>query len=215
VLLDTDVILFLVDASEWKKEDDWVLQKLQDSATEKPVILVLNKMDLLANKTELLPLIDRLQAKFPFVGIVPISALAAENTDHLENEIIKLLPAGELIFPDDQLTDKSMRFLAAEIIREKLIQQTEEELPYTTAVEIEQFEEKEKIVEISAVIWVERQGQKVIIIGARGSRLKKVGIQARRDIEKLVDKKVFLRLWVKVKADWTDDERALKNLGYE
>lgn len=213
VLLDVDVIVFMIDADSWHSEDELVLKKLEQ--TDKPVILAINKVDLLKDKTELLLLIDKLKNKLNFSQIVPISALENENTHTLEEQIAKLLPAGPQLFPEDQITDKSVRFQVAEIIREKLIRATEEELPYTTTVEIEQFKEEEKLTEISAVIWVERQGQKIIIIGKKGAGLKKVGTQARKEIEKLLDKKVFLRLWVKVKADWTDDERALRGLGYE
>lgn len=213
VVTDTDVVVFVVDAGSWRSEDDLVLEKLKN--TEKPVILAINKIDLLQDKAELLPIIEKLQTKYPFKDIVPISALDDENTQTLEKVIANLLPEGPQIYPEDEYTDKSVRFQAAEIIREKLIRVTEEELPYTTAVEIEQFVEGEKLVEIGAVIWVERQGQKIIIIGKKGARLKKVGIQARRELETLLGMKVFLRLWVKVKENWTDDERALRNLGYE
>lgn len=213
VLLDADVIVFMIEADYWHREDDLVLRKLQTS--DKPVILVINKIDLLKNKAELLPLIDKLKAKMNFADIVPLSALDANNVAALEKSIANLLPAGPQLFPEDQLTDKSQRFQIAELIREKVILATEQELPYTTTVEIEQLEPKDKFTEISAVIWVERQGQKVIIIGKGGAKLKKIGIQARRDIEKLIGNKVYLRLWVKVKEQWTDDERALRSLGYE
>jgi GTPase len=213
VILDADVIVFMIDATSWRSEDDLVLTKLQE--TEKPVILVVNKVDLLDDKAELLPTIDKLKDKYHFTHIIPISALNAENTKHLEDEIAKLLPEGPQLFPEEQVTDRSARFQIAEIIREKLIQVTEEELPYTTTVEIEQFEQGEKLTEIGAVIWVERQGQKIIVIGKKGAKLKKVGIQSRREIEKLVGAKVFLRLWVKVKENWTDDDKALRSLGYE
>ncbi len=213
VVQDADVIVFMVDATSWRQEDEMVLTKLQEST--KPVILVINKIDLLENKADLLPLIAKLKDKFNFAHIMPISAIKAEHTHELEEEIAKLLPEGPQLFPEDQVTDKNIRFQAAEIIREKLIMATEEELPYATTVEIEQFEQSEKLTEIGAVIWVERPGQKVIIIGKGGARLKKVGIQARRDIEKLVNQKVFLRLWVKIKENWTDDDKALRGLGYE
>lgn len=213
VILDADVIIFMIDATSWRGEDEDALKKLQDA--DKPVILVINKIDLLDDKAKILPLIDKLKDKYHFTHIIPISALEELNTEDLQNEIAKLLPAGPQLFPDDQITDKSLRFQAAEIVREKLIQCTEEELPYTTTVEIEEFKEGEKLTEIGAVIWVERQGQKVIIIGKKGARLKKVGMQARREIEKLVGHKVFLRLWVKVKENWTDDDKALRSLGYE
>jgi len=213
VILDADVIVFMIDAISWRGEDEMVLKKLQ--AADKPVILAINKVDLLKDKAELLPLIDKLKDKFHFTHIIPLSALNVESTKPLEEEITKLLPEGAPLFPEDQITDKSIRFQIAEIIREKLIQTTEEELPYTTTVEIEQFQQDEKLTEIGAIIWVERQGQKVIIIGKKGARLKKVGIQARREIEKLLGHKVFLRLWVKVKEHWTDDDKALRSLGYE
>lgn len=213
VILDADVIVFMVDATSWRNEDELVLKKLTE--VDKPIILVINKIDLLNDKAELLPIINKLKEKLNFTHIVPISALDADNTSSLEEEIVKLLPEGPQLFPEGQITDKSIRFQVAEIIREKLILATEEELPYTTAVEIEEFKQDEKLIEIGAVIWVERQGQKVIIIGKKGAKLKKIGTQARREIEALVGTKVFLRLWVKIKEHWTDDDRALKSLGYE
>ncbi|OGT38109.1 MAG: GTPase Era [Gammaproteobacteria bacterium RIFCSPHIGHO2_12_FULL_37_14] len=213
VLLDADIIIFMINAMGWQDEDELVLKKLKNIT--KPVILVINKIDLLKDKTQLLPMIDQLQKRYPFVHVIPISALKADKVTSLENEIIHLLPAGPQLYPEDQLTDKSVRFQIAEIIREKIIQALEEELPYVTTVEIEQFKQESKLTEISAIIWVERQGQKIIIIGKQGAQLKKIGTQARRDIEKLLGQKIFLRLWVKVKERWTDDERALKSLGYE
>ncbi|OGT60683.1 MAG: GTPase Era [Gammaproteobacteria bacterium RIFCSPHIGHO2_12_FULL_45_12] len=213
VMFDADVIVLMVDATQWKSEDELVVKALKQ--TDKPIILAINKMDLLAEKAAVLPLIEKLKNKLPFAGIVPISAKKALNTHALQHDIIQLLPEGPLLFPVDQLTDKSIRFQAAEIIREKLICSTEDELPYTTAVAIEAFTQDEKITEISAVIWVERPGQKAIIIGKKGDHLKKVGMAARRDLEKLVKGKVFLRLWVKVKEHWTDDEKSLRGLGYE
>lgn len=213
VLLDADVIIFVTDVTVWRAEDQEVLKTLQ--TLDRPVVLVLNKIDLLNEKGELLPVIANMQTKMDFAAIIPVSALDEENTGTLENEIIKLLPEGPQLFPEDQLTDKSERFQIAEMIREKVIWATDEELPYTTAVEIEEFKQTEKLTEISAVIWVERQGQKVIVIGKKGARLKKIGIQARRDIERLLGGKVFLRLWVKIKENWTDDERVLRTLGYE
>lgn len=213
VILDADVIVFVIDATSWRGEDDLVVKKLKE--TDKPIILVINKLDLLNDKAELLPVIEKLKDKLNFVHIVPISALEGENTDALEKEIANLLPAGGELFPQEQVTDKSIRFQIAEIIREKLIQETEEELPYSTTVEIEQFQEEEKLTEIGAIIWVERPGQKIIVIGKKGAKLKKVGTQARKEIEKLIGKKVFLRLWVKIKEHWTDDDKALRSLGYD
>ncbi len=213
VIHDADVIVWMIDAIRFRKEDEEVLKKLE--AVAKPVILVINKIDLLNDKNELLPFIAELQNKFPFTHIIPISAINATNTTRLENEIAKLLPSGPLLFPDDQVTDKSLRFQLAEIIREKLIQVTSEELPYATTVEIENFQQTKKLTEISAIIWVERQGQKIIVIGKKGAKLKKIGTEARVEMEKRLNGKVLLHLWVKVKADWTDDERAMKSLGYE
>lgn len=213
VIQDADVIVFIIDATYWHREDDLVLQALKD--TQKPIILAINKIDLVKDKSQLLPLIDKIKSKIDFKFIMPISALTGENTEVLETEISKLLPESAALFPEDQITDKSIRFQVAEIIREKLIKATEQELPYTTSVEIEQFVEGEKLTEIGAVIWVERPGQKIIVIGQGGSKLKKIGTAARREIEQLLETKVFLRLWVKVKAHWTDDDKALRGLGYQ
>lgn len=213
VIADADAIVFMIEASVWNREDETVLKKIKE--TDKPVILVMNKIDLLKDKSELLHTIDKLKNKHTFIHIIPISARDKENIDLLEKEISQLLPVGPALFPEDQVTDKTIRFQVAEIIREKLIQATEQELPYTTSVEIEKFEQQEKLTEISAIIWVERHGQKVIVIGKGGALLKKIGMKARREIETLLSTKVFLRLWVKVKADWRDDEKALRSLGYE
>jgi GTP-binding protein Era len=212
-LHDADVIVFMIDATSWRSEDDMVLKKLKH--VDKPVILVINKIDLVKDKAELLPTIDKLKEIYPFKHIVPISALDADNLTTLEHEIASLLPDGPQLYPDDQITDKSVRFQVAEIIREKIIMMTEEELPYAVTVEVEDFKQEGNLTEVSAVIWVERPGQKAIIIGKKGAALKKVGIQSRREIETLVGTKVFVRLWVKIKVNWTDDDRALKGLGYE
>lgn len=213
ILFDADIIIFMIEATAWREEDELVLKKLQK--VDKPIILVINKIDLLNDKQQILPLIERLKDKLKFAHIIPVSAKEEENINSLEEEVIALLPQGPLLFPEDQITDKSTRFQITEIIREKLIQMTEQEVPYTTSVEIEQLNENEKLTEISAIIWVERPGQKIIVIGKKGARLKKIGSAARREIEKLLNGKVFLRLWVKVKDRWTDDERALKSLGYQ
>lgn len=213
VIPDADVIIFMMDANAWHSEDAFVLKKLNH--IDKPVILVMNKIDLLKNKTALLPLMDSLKNQFQFASIIPMSALQAKNISKLQQEVITLLPEGPPLFPEDQVTDKSLRFLIAEIIREKLIQATEQELPYATTVHIESLEQGDALTDISAIIWVERPGQKIIIIGKEGERLKKVGTAARREIQKLLNGKVFLRLWVKVKENWSDDEKALRSLGYE
>lgn len=212
-LVDVDVVLMVVDRTAWTENDERVLSHLVDC--EAPVILVVNKVDLVREKKELLPHLESLERKADFAAIVPLSALRRQNIDALEGEIVKRLPQAVAMFPDDQITDKSMRFLAAEIVREKIMRQLGDELPYATAVEIEEFVEDKGVLHISALILVERRGQKLILIGEGGSRLRSIGSEARRDMEKLFDGKVMLRLWVKIKAGWSDDDRALKSLGYD
>lgn len=208
-----DVILFVVDGMNWTEEDEQVLERLKVNA-KAPVILVINKMDKLADKEVMLPHIETLAAQFDYANVLPISARKGVNVDQLEAEIKKLMPEGELIFPEDQLTDRSSRFLAAELVREKLFRHLGQELPYSITVEIEQFDDEKKLFRIGAVIYVERSGQKAIVIGKSGELLKSVGKDARLEMESLFGKKVFLRLWVKVREGWGDNERMLKNLGY-
>ncbi|MBE0439598.1 MAG: GTPase Era [Gammaproteobacteria bacterium] len=210
---DVDVILFVVDGMNWTDEDDKVLERLKTSA-KAPVILVINKMDKLADKEVMLPHIEKLSSKYDFNTVFPISARRGINIEQLEHAIEKLMPEGELIFPEDQLTDRSSRFLAAEIVREKLFRHLGQELPYSITVEIEQFDDENGLFRIGAVIYVERDGQKSIVIGKKGELLKSVGKDARIEMEKLFGCKVFLRLWVKVREGWGDNERMLKNLGY-
>jgi GTPase len=209
---DVDLILFLIDRDRWTEEDDLVLQQLENAAC--PVILVINKIDRVADKKSILPLIEKLSAKRKFAEIVPISALRGHSRDELENLISKYLPEGIHHFPEDQITDRTERFLAAELVREKIMRQLGEEVPYAMTVEIEEFKVSPRLIEISALILVERAGQKKIIIGEGGSRLRQIGTEARKDMEKAFDSKVMLRLWVKVKSGWSDDERALRSLGY-
>ena len=208
-----EVILFVVDGMNWTEEDEQVLERLKASATA-PVILVINKMDKLADKDVMLPHIEKLAAQFNYANVLPISARKGVNLDQLEAEIKKLMPEGELIFPEDQLTDRSSRFLAAELVREKLFRHLGQELPYSITVEIEQFDDEKNLYRIGAVVYVERSGQKAIVIGKGGELLKSVGKDARLEMESLFGKKVFLRLWVKVREGWGDNERMLKNLGY-
>lgn len=212
VLNDVDLVLFVVQASQWTEEDEAVLSRLQD--IKAPVLLVVNKIDKLADKNELLPFIERLTAMRQFDTVIPVSALHAENIDQLEADVYERLPENEAFFPADQITDRNVRFLSAEIIREKLIRELGQELPYTTTVEIERFEEGESISKIYATIYVETKGQKAIIIGRKGARLKSIGSKARVDIEKMLDGKVYLELWVKIREGWSNDERALTSLGY-
>lgn len=213
VIHDVDVIIFMIEAGTWNKEDEWALQKIKK--VECPVICVINKIDQLSDRALLLPEIKTLNEKYAFTESIPISALDKINVENLEKTIQRHLPAQEFIFPADQITDKNERFIAAEIIREKIMRNLEQELPYATTVEIEQFEETEQLLRIAAVIWVEREGQKAIVIGAQGAQLKKLGTRARLELEKWFAKKVFLQLWVKVKENWSDNDRLLKGLGYQ
>lgn len=210
---DVDVILFVVDGMNWTDEDERVVERLNNSA-KAPVILVINKMDKLMDREAILPHIELLSAKFDFANVVPISARKASNVEHLATEITQLMPEGDLIFPEDQLTDRSSRFLAAELVREQLFRHLGQELPYSITVEIEQFDDEEKLYRIGALIYVERDGQKSIVIGKKGELLKSVGKEARLEMQRLFDRKVFLRLWVKVREGWGDNERMLKNMGY-
>ena len=210
---DVDLVVFVVDRTAWTEEDSIVLEQIEQSGL--PTMLVVNKIDLLADKTELLPHLQSLAAKAEFSAILPVSALRQHNVDALEEQILTLLPESGHFFPEDQITDRSQRFLAAEIVREKIMRQLGDELPYSIAVEIEEFAQEGEVLHISAVIFVERTGQKRILIGDKGSRLRSIGMDARRDMEGLFDSKVMLRLWVKVKSGWSDDERALRSLGYD
>lgn len=211
-LQDVDIILFVVDGLKWTEEDEWVSGLLKD--IQKPVIMVINKTDTLPEKEQLLSRLKSLSEKQAFLEIIPVSAKKGTNVDKLQSIVGKLLPEGPLYFPEDALTDRSMRFRVAEMIREKLIRSLGDELPYSSTVEIETYKEEKNIQHISAVIWVEREGQKPIVIGRGGERLKEVGTRARKDIENLLGKKLHLRLWVKVRGGWSDDERALASLGY-
>jgi len=209
---DVDAILFVVEASSWTEQDEFVLKKL--SAVEAPVILVLNKLDTLKEKEKLLPQLEMLSNKMKFAQLIPVSARSGEGVEELENLVVALLPASDAYFPEDQITDRSERFLAAEFIREKLMRSLGDEVPYGLTVEIERFEARDKLTTIHAIIWVARPGHKGIVIGKGGNLLKRIGEQARKDMEQVLDCKVFLQLWVKVKEGWADDERALRSLGY-
>jgi|TARA_R110002072_G_scaffold36193_7_gene106632 GTP-binding protein Era len=210
---DVDLVVFVVDRTAWTEEDGIVLEQIEQSGL--PTMLVVNKIDLLANKAELLPHLQILATKAEFAAILPVSALRQHNVDALEEQILTLLPKSAHFFPEDQITDRSQRFLAAEVVREKIMRQLGDELPYSIAVEIEEFAQDGEVLHISAVIFVERTGQKKILIGDKGSRLRSIGSDARHDMEGLFDSKVMLRLWVKVKSGWSDDERALRSLGYD
>jgi GTPase len=211
-LKHVDVVVFLVDRTRWTEEDEFVLEKVKKARA--PVILVVNKVDQAQTKNELLPHIQVLSEKHTFDEIIPVSAKQGHNVPELEKIIDGYLPKNIHYFPEDQITDRSQRFLAAEIVREKVMRQLGEELPYSVTVEIEEFKYAKHILNISALILVERNGQKKIVIGEKGEQIKIIGRDARKDMERLFDSKVMLNLWVKVKRGWSDDERALKSLGY-
>ena len=212
VLGYVDVVVWLVEALRWTEEDEDVLQRLTDFAG--PVVLAVNKVDRIADKSRLLPFLRELAAKRSFSEMVPLAAIDGDNVAALEQVIARLLPVGDLLFPTEQITTASERFLAAELIREKLTRLLREELPYALTVEIERFADEGRLARIHAVIWVERETQKGIVIGEKGATLREVGRQAREDMERLFDRKVFLQTWVKVREGWSDDERALRSLGY-
>ncbi len=209
---DVDVVVFVIDGEKWSEEDEAVLELLKGQRA--PVVAVVNKVDQIGNKEALLPLIESLSDRFPFSAIVPLSALKGKGIAQLEETLESLLPEGGHFYDEDQITDRSERFLVAERIREKLTRQLGQELPYALTVEIEQFKEEGNLTEIAAVIWVEREGQKGIVIGKKGARLRSVGKEAREELEQLLGRKIFLQLWVKVRAGWSDDDRALQSLGY-
>lgn len=209
---DVDVIVLLVEAMRWTDEDELVIKRLQNIST--PVILAVNKVDLIKKKEELLPFIEKIKDKYEFKDIIPLSAMKGDNIEGFEKIISSYLPVSEAFYSEDQITDRSQRFMAAEIIREKLTRNLTQELPYNLTVEIEKFSQDAKLLDIAAVIWVERDNQKAIIIGKGGNKLKDMGTKARIDMEKMFEQKVFLQLWVKVKTGWSDDERALNSLGY-
>lgn len=212
-LKDVDLVLFVVDGLKWSPDDDLVMSKVKESSL--PVMLVINKVDEVADKEALLPRITELTQQHGFVEVVPVSALRGHNVERLQELVAARLPVSPPFFPEDQITDRSSRFLAAEIVREKVMRQLGDEVPYEITVEIEEFKQEGKLKRISALILVERDGQKAIVIGDGGQRLKRIGIDARIDMEKLFGGKVMLSLWVKVKGGWSDDERALKSLGYD
>lgn len=211
-LVGVEVIVWLLDGLSWQPYDDLIFKKLEQAGL--PVILAVNKVDKIKDRETLLPFFAEAQQRFAFEHIIPISALKKTNLQQLEKLVMELLPEREPIYPEDQITDRPERFLTAEIIREKLTRRLGDELPYSLTVEIERYEENPEITKIYAVIWVERSSQKSIVIGKQGEMLKKIGSDARLDIEKLIDQKVYLQLWVKIKQGWSDNDRALRSLGF-
>ena len=210
---DVEMVIFVVDGTRWTSDDDHVLSKLKDQ--KYPVVLAINKIDLISDKEILLPHIQTLAQKMDFAAVLPISAEKGTNVEKIREMARAVLPEGEHYFPEDYITDRSSRFMASEIIREKLMRFTGEELPYSVTVEIERFKvEDDGLFHINALILVERDGQKKMVIGNKGEKIKTIGTEARIDMERLFGTRVFLELWVKVKAGWADDERALRSLGY-
>jgi GTP-binding protein Era len=213
IIADVDLIVMVIDSARWRAEDELVLQHIQKSRGA--CIAVLNKIDLLKRKDELLPVIDKLRAFDVFDAIMPVSALKGEGVVALRDEVFQRLPEQQHLFPPDQVTDQPEKILVAEIVREKLMRRLGDEIPHRAAVMIEAYHESDDLVEIAADIYVERAGQKRIVIGKKGEKLKIIGQEAREDIERLLDRKVMLRLWVKVKPGWTNSAAALKRMGYD
>lgn len=211
-LAEVDVVLWLVEARKFTAADQRILPLLP---RDKPVVLVVNKIDLVEEKTRLLPFLETMAQQFKFAEIVPLSAEKEKDALRLPVILKPYLPEGEAWFGEDDITDRSSRFLAAEIVREKVFRLTGDEIPYVVAVTIEQFEEEGAMFRIGAVIWVDREGHKPIVLGRGGEHIKRIASEARQDMEKLFDRKVFLQVWVKVKGGWADDSRLIKQFGYE
>lgn len=210
---DVEMVFFVVDCERWTPDDEMVLEKVKRAGL--PTVLVVNKIDRLEDRKMVLPLLQELAGRMNFKDVIPVSAKQNINVDTLKQIARESLPKGEFCFPEDYVTDRSSRFMASEIIREKLMRFMGEELPYSTTVEIERYQIQDNgTVHINALILVERDGQKKMVIGAKGEKLKTIGTEARRDLERLLESKVFFELWVKVKSGWADDERALRSLGY-
>lgn len=211
-LYDVDIILFVIEAGRWTREDAALAEKLQSQ--KQPVIAVINKVDAVSDKRELLQEIERLDKLMKLEAIVPISARKGDGLETLRSLVLERLPPAPPYFDPEQVTDRSLRFLAAEEIREKLFLHVHAELPYALTVEIEQFIEEEKLYRIRATVWVEKMSHKGMVIGKNGVLLKRVGTEARKALQQSFGRKIFLELWVKVKEGWSDDERALQSLGY-
>ncbi len=212
VLSSVDAVVMLTEHTRWTDEDERVYQKV--ARVQCPKFWVLNKADVLADKNVLLPHIQKIANSYAFDEIFPVSALKNLYLDDLVNRLKALMPEGPFLYDEDQITDRSQRFLAAEIVREQIMRQLGDEVPYETTVEIESFDHQGDRVGIHALISVERDGQKAIVVGDGGHRLKQIGIEARKRLEDLLEAHVALKLWVKVRASWSNDERALKSLGY-
>ncbi|MFN9111976.1 MAG: GTPase Era [Bacteroidota bacterium] len=212
-LQDADVVLFITDVLDERPEDEFIYDRLK--LIQLPLFVILNKIDLLGNNEAVVTATEKIQQKLPDAKIFPMSALNKFGIDELMNQLVPLLPEGPSFYPDDQLTDKSERFIAAEIVREKIMMRYKEEIPYSVQVEVVEFKDEPNILRIMADIYVMRESQKQILIGKGGIALKNVGMAARRDLETFFDKKVFLQTYVKVKENWRDNDRILKQFGYK
>jgi len=208
-----DIVLFIVEALNFTETDSRLLKQISNENNQ--VILVINKIDKVTKKEKLIPFVDEISKSFTFSEVIPISALKGKNIDILEKEISERLPFGNHLYPKDQIADTSERFLASEIIREKCITRVGDEVPYRLTVIIDGFKDEESLITIDGTIFVEKRSQKGIVIGEQGKRLKSIGTAARTDLEKMLDNKVMLRLWVKVKKDWTNDQGAMNSMGYK
>ncbi len=208
-----DVVLFIIEAERWSKQDEHVARALDDVTV--PIILVVNKIDQVADKTHLLAFLQEQAQGRPFAHVVLISARQGKGVDDLEALLLQHLPFSKPMYDEDQFTDRSERFLAGELIREQLMLRLNQELPYALTVEIEEFKRSAELLRIGAIIWVEREGQKQIVIGGGGQVLKQVGSKARAAMEELFDQKIFLRTWVKVSPDWSDSEKSMRQLGFD
>lgn len=213
VIWDVDVIVFVVEALRWTPADQKVLEQLQDVTV--PIILAVNKVDLAKDKKQLLPYLEKIATYCSFDSIIPIAGKHGTQVEALEKKLQSMMPENPFFYSPDQVTDKTDAFRASELIREKVFRLCGEELPYGVTVEIEKYKVEEKLTHIAALILVEKESHKRMIIGKRGEKLKDIGMQARQDIEKNIGQKVYLQLWVKVKSGWADDERALQSLGYD
>ena len=211
-LRGVDIVLYLIDKLDWQEDD---LQRLKSIPNETSVILVVNKIDKLKDKNSLLPFIEERNKDGLFSSIIPISALKGMNLDALVDLICDKLPYGSHLYPEDQVTDISEKFLASEVIREKCINRLGDELPYRISVSIDRFSESEKVIHIDSTIFVEKQSQKGMLIGKSGSKLKAIGTSSRKELEDLLESKVMLKTWVKVKSGWSDNETILPSMGYD
>ncbi|MES2212159.1 MAG: GTPase Era [Pseudomonadota bacterium] len=207
-----DVVVWVIEAKKWTPDDERILEMLPQDI---PVYLVVNKIDRMEDKAELLPFIEKIHSRFAFRGVIPLSARTGDNVPSLLKEIAQHIPENNFIYDAEQRTDKDMAFRVTEVIREKIMRILGDELPYATTVAIEHWEQKEQHRDIYAIIWVERDSQKPIVIGKGGERLKEISTQARVDLERILNQKIFLRIWVKVKSGWSNDPGALSKLGYD